>query len=178
MSNLAYLPVTKSCRTCEKALPLKLFTKNKANKKDGLQDVCKICDNIRQQKRRIDKKESLQAYSKDYRKKNFNDLSFRLQGLLNASRARAREKGLINTLVKEDLFELYPIDGKCPIFGFDLEWNGAGFRDTSPSIDRIIPELGYIKENIQIISFKANRIKGYATTEDLEVVLAFLKKGG
>jgi hypothetical protein len=166
----------KSCRTCKQELPISNFAKNNANKKDGLQEVCKSCDNIRQKKRRKDKKQEMQAWSKEYRKKNYHDMTFRLQGLLNASRCRAKEKNLPHTITREDLFELYPIDGLCPVFGFPLQWNGEGFRETSPSIDRIIPELGYVKENIQIISFKANRIKGYATVDDLETVLAYLKK--
>ena len=29
----------------------------------------------------------------------------------------------------------------------------------SPSLDRLIPEKGYTKSNVQFISFKANRIK-------------------
>jgi len=72
---------------------------------------------------------------------------------------------------------LYPVDGKCPVFGFNLEFNDAGFRETSPSIDRIDSDKGYTKDNIQIISWKANRLKAYATVEDLEILVAFLKQG-
>jgi hypothetical protein len=72
---------------------------------------------------------------------------------------------------------LFPKDGCCPIFGFKLEWNGTGFRETSPSIDRIDSTKGYTKDNVQIISWKANRIKGYASVEELEILLAYLKQG-
>jgi hypothetical protein len=177
MSNVAVLkPWTKVCRTCLNELSLDGFTKNR-RAKDGLQDVCKHCDNLRQRKRRIEKKEQIQQYGKEYRQKNFNNLDFRLQGLLNASRARARLKNREHTLTKEDLFELYPVDGKCPIFGMKLEWNAKGFRENSPSIDRIDSNKGYTKDNVQIISWKANRIKGYASVEDLEILLAYLKQG-
>jgi hypothetical protein len=32
-------------------------------------------------------------------------------------------------------------------------------KELSPSIDRMIPELGYVKGNIKSISYEANRIK-------------------
>lgn len=177
MSNLALVSSCKECSMCKQLLPFSSFTKNKANKKDGLQYNCRVCDTKRQQKRRVVKKAEMQSYSREYRIKNKNNFEFRLQGLLNASRARAKEKNRENTLVMQDLKELFPVDGKCPVFGFDLEWNGNGFRETSPSIDRIDSSKGYTKDNIQIISWKANRIKGYATVEDLETVIAYLKQG-
>lgn len=176
MSDLAVVSKTKHCKKCDKILPVFSFTKNSASK-DGLQAVCRSCDNLRQQKRRVEKRKELQEYGKKYRQKHIDDMDFRLQGLLNASRARAREKNREHTLTKQDLHELFPKDGCCPIFGFKLEWNGSGFRETSPSIDRIDSTKGYTKDNIQIISWKANRIKGYASVEELEVLLAYLKQG-
>ena len=176
MSSLAVVEKTKQCKVCDQLLPVFSFTKNKANK-DNLQIACKSCDNLRQKKRRIEKKEQIQQYGKEYRKKHMNDMDFRLQGLLNASRTRAKEKNREHTLTKQDLYELFPKDGRCPIFGLTLEWNGSGFRETSPSIDRIDSTKGYTKDNVQIISWKANRIKGYASVEELEILLAYLKQG-
>jgi hypothetical protein len=153
-----------------------MFSKN-ASAKDGLQYKCRSCDKEYQEKRRLNKKEDIQKYGREYRNKNLQNFEFRLQALLNASRQRAKEKGLEHTLVKEDLKELFPADNKCPVYGFDLEWNSGGFRETSPSIDRIDSTKGYTKDNVQIISWKANRIKGYASVEDLEILLAYMKQG-
>ena len=58
-----------------------------------------------------------------------------------------------------------------------LEFNSAGFRENSPSIDRIDSTKGYTPDNIQIISWKANRIKGYASVQELEMLLAYLTQG-
>jgi len=43
--------------------------------------------------------------------------------------------------------------------------------DYSASIDRIVPEKGYIKNNVQIISVKANIIKNNCILEELEFIL-------
>lgn len=47
--------------------------------------------------------------------------------------------------------------------------------DNSPSIDKVDPELGYIKGNIRVISFKANRMKQDNTKEQLEKLLLYIE---
>jgi hypothetical protein len=57
----------------------------------------------------------------------------------------------------------------CPILGMKLSWGSLGdayVKNNSPSLDKIIPEYGYIKGNVCIISYLANKIKqdvGYDT---------------
>lgn len=166
----------KVCSRCHQSKFLFEFSKSKANK-DGLQYHCRSCDKEYQQKRRSQNSESLKEYSKKYLQKKKQNFEFRLQMLLNASKQRALSKNREHTITLEDIKEAYPIDNKCPVFGFDLEFGDAGFREKSPSIDRIDSSKGYTKDNIQIISWKANRLKSSATTEDLEILLAFLKQG-
>jgi hypothetical protein len=48
--------------------------------------------------------------------------------------------------------------------------------DNSPSLDRIVPEKGYVAGNIRVISQRANRIKSNATVEELRAVLKDLQK--
>ena len=65
----------------------------------------------------------------------------------------------------------------CPVFGFKFEISeGKGPSDKSPSLDRIDSNKGYVKGNVQVISFKANRIKTDCDSKDIEKVLKFLKK--
>lgn len=81
------------------------------------------------------------------------------------SKRRARKNGTVFDLT---IFDIPDIPKNCPVFGIKLQPNNiAGPLDTSPSIDRIIPELGYIKGNIRIISNRANRLRADATLEEL-----------
>ena len=67
----------------------------------------------------------------------------------------------------------------CPVLNIKLNWNiGRGGRNwpDSPSIDRIDPKGGYVKGNIRVISNRANLLKSNASVEELEKVLADLKK--
>ena len=66
----------------------------------------------------------------------------------------------------------------CPVLGIKLVPynNGSGFHIDSPSLDRIKPELGYIKGNVRVISNRANLLKNNATVEELEKVLEDLRR--
>lgn len=175
MSNLlAFKKQTKICSSCKSELSLDCFSLNSAAK-DKLQYSCRDCQIARLRKR---DKSVIKQYSIKYRNQKRNDLRWRLMQLLNSSKARSILKNREHTITLEDLLRIYPVDGNCPIFGFKLEWNSAGFRETSPSIDRIDSSKGYTIDNVQIISWKANRIKNYATVEELEMIVSYLKSGG
>ena len=61
----------------------------------------------------------------------------------------------------------------CPILEIPLNWgettNEGGRNIDTPSLDRIIPELGYIKGNVRIISNLANMMKNSANRKQLEI---------
>jgi hypothetical protein len=173
---LNFVQATKICNTCKEAKPLAMFTKNKSAP-DGLQYKCRACDVIYQAKRRSDNAEEMLEYGREYQKSRRQDFNYRLQMLINASKQRAKNKDRDHSITVEDIKAIYPSDGCCPIFGMKLEFNNAGFRENSPSIDRIDSTKGYTADNIQIISWKANRIKGYASVEELEMLLAYLTQG-
>lgn len=42
--------------------------------------------------------------------------------------------------------------------------------------DKIIPSVGYTKENTCVIGWRVNRIKNDATLEELEAIVAYMKK--
>lgn len=56
----------------------------------------------------------------------------------------------------------------CPVLGIPLEFGKMSVGSDSPSLDRIIPEKGYVPGNWQIISHKANTMKNNASIEELQ----------
>ena len=56
---------------------------------------------------------------------------------------------------------------ECPVFKTPFAERGEGFSKWSPSIDKINPEQGYVRGNIQVISMLANCMKRDASPEQL-----------
>lgn len=89
------------------------------------------------------------------------------------TRLRSIRKGIPFDITADDVI----CPEFCPVLGIRLTPNaGRGLIDSSPTLDRIIPEKGYVKGNIRVISNKANRIKNNATVEEMELVLADMKR--
>lgn len=80
--------------------------------------------------------------------------------LLKYAKARAAKKEIDFSLTREDIIlpEICPVF-KRPFINGDPKW--------SWSIDRIDPLKGYTKENIQILSALANKMKWDSTKEEL-----------
>ena len=86
---------------------------------------------------------------------------------------RAKISGTPFTIKPEDII----IPEYCPIFGTKLVRSvGKGANANSPSLDRIVTEFGYVKDNIAVISYRANSIKQNATAEELQMVVDWLKR--
>jgi hypothetical protein len=60
---------------------------------------------------------------------------------------------------------------ECPILKTPFVWGGAKMgkgkmRLNTPTLDRILPELGYVKGNVAFLSYRANRIKDNGTMQE------------
>lgn len=85
-------------------------------------------------------------------------------------RSRAKKKGVPFDLTVEDM--THPTH--CPILGIELDNNSESF-ELKPTLDRLIPERGYVRSNVQWISSRANRIKSDATPEEIESVATWIR---
>jgi hypothetical protein len=81
------------------------------------------------------------------------------------AKARAKKENFAFTITEEYLAALIP--KFCPVLGIKLD---GSIVDSRPSIDKIIPELGYVPGNVAVISFRANSIKRNATAFELKAV--------
>lgn len=94
--------------------------------------------------------------------------------MFSRAKHRAKRKSLEFTIKKEDI----KIPEICPILGIKIESNQtgrSGFFNNSPSLDRINPNKGYTKDNIRVISNRANLLKSNANINELELILKDLR---
>ena len=135
----------KRCGVCKDVKPFEEFRKGTGS--FGRSYYCKVCDSKRVYK------------APDKRKI-----------LLNSAKSRAKKNNLPFNLDIDDIV----LPEVCPILGIKLEFNKGVCKDNSYSIDKIDSALGYVKGNIQIISFRANTMKSNATLEEIETLYKYL----
>ena len=64
----------------------------------------------------------------------------------------------------------------CPLLKIPIKTGISKLQENSPSLDRINSNKGYIKDNIWVISYKANAVKNNCTINELELLVNNLKK--
>ena len=119
---------------------------------------CGICGEI------SDRKTSQGGFSKTCQKcynKQKNHTDKPVVYILNRARSRAKKLDIPFEITIEDIV----IPEFCPVLGIKLAYGGMKERDSSPSLDKRVPELGYVPGNIAVISHLANRIKNTGTAE-------------
>ncbi len=168
----------RKCKTCNLELDSDKFA--------GTRTICRLCTNKKARENYRKNWDSRRANCKAWRSANpdkTKDQRKRLDPkkkrekqrrwekshpenrLVNSARTRSKSKNIPFNIELSDII----IPKICPILGLELKVSITGkLQDTSPSLDRINPKLGYVKGNIRIISWRANTIKNNATLEELE----------
>jgi len=98
-----------------------------------------------------------------------------IESMLNGAKKRAIKDELPFNVDEKFLKSI--VTQTCPVFGIQLRWGtlGEGLSDNSPTLDKIKPELGYIKGNVCIISHIANKIKQDVGYEELYKLARWLE---
>lgn len=92
--------------------------------------------------------------------------------LVKGARQRAKRAGVPCTVEVEDI----DLPTHCPVLGRALrsfEGCGKGPRNDSPTLDKIVPALGYVPGNILVVSQKANRLKNQLSPTQLALFARF-----
>lgn len=92
--------------------------------------------------------------------------------MLDHAKTRAKKRGVPCTITMADI----KIPQFCPVLGMELKRNRKHFAGNSPSLDCIIPRLGYVRGNVAVMSIRANRIKSDASLDEIKKVARWLAK--
>jgi hypothetical protein len=158
------------CRICGKIGPLLEFEKTNKTKIGRLKR-CKVCCNAAQRKYLKDNpgpRAKALALTEQWQRDNPE------KQLLIQIRHRAKRNKIPFSLTIEDIV----IPTYCPLLGIELQRGvgTGGHCDSSPSLDRIDPKLGYERGNVWVISNRANRIKNDATVKELRMIADGLER--
>lgn len=90
------------------------------------------------------------------------------------AKRRAENKGIAFDLKPED----FEIPNVCPVLGLALSSEGTGGMQSPncPTLDRIDPAKGYIRGNVWVISWRANKLKSDASLDELRLLLAAVER--
>jgi hypothetical protein len=143
------------CNVCEKEQARRFYSYNdrEIGAKSGYKNTCKKCSrNIK----------AVEIRNRDWKYRS-NEILY-----MNAKR-RARDKNLEFNLTRDDIV----IPDICPILGIELFREDKKNWHHAPSIDRIDNTKGYTKDNIMIVSRRANILKKDATLQELIMIGKF-----
>jgi len=105
--------------------------------------------------------------------------NYRTDNTLKRQFNTRRQSALRNSILFTIKFENIEQPEYCPVLGIKLNygWSGEGCRDDAKAtIDKLIPELGYVPGNVFVISWRANKLKSNMTIVELEKILKYMKE--
>ena len=183
----------KICSKCNQEDSLEMFVKNKQCR-GGYAGTCKNCQNeySRNWKREnrdrlalIRRKQYAEGYGaiqreKEQIRKEQHPLKVRGQVLRAGMRDRARVNGIefdSRFFSVSYLMERLSHNQNCECCHKPLDISFKAdhkFNESSPSIDRVNPTKGYVKDNVAILCWRCNRIKQDATPQELRTIADFM----
>ncbi len=109
---------------------------------------------------RPDRREYYRRKHVEYR--NANPVGYWRRAALRGCRNRAVRHAVPFCLDESDI----ELPEFCPVLGLPLRPNVDCSDDCSPTVDRLVPKIGYVRGNIAVISHRANTIKNSGTAAE------------
>lgn len=97
-----------------------------------------------------------------------------VHSMWEAAHQRCLKSGVEFTITESDIV----VPEYCPVLGLHLEICEGRRGEASPSLDRVDNNLGYVPGNIQVISWRANRLKGDGTLAEHEAITNWMRLTG
>lgn len=171
------MTISKPCSKCGVILPLDSFSINKKGK-HGRSSVCKPCS----KKHYYDKDKATakvrafrateKGITKEREWRNNRRRNFPLVRIVQEAKVRAKKNGIPFDLDHDDL----TIPKLCPVLGIPIGMSYGHRSDNSLSLERVNNKKGYVKGNVIIISWRANRLKSDATIDEIAKIYRFYRK--
>lgn len=162
----------KICNSCGQEKPLSAFNKNRALS-DGYKSRCRECDAASFQEKYANPEWRAHHNHKTkqwrVRLKDANPTRLWASDALANAKMRAKRSGVPCSINLLDV--MGAVVDTCPLLGLPLIYATGRIHDNSPTLDRKIGDRGYTKDNIGVVSHRANRLKSDASVEELQTLL-------
>jgi len=140
----------KQCTKCLNILPLELFPPD-IRSPGGKQARCRKCIN---------------QWMKEHYRNN------PAEHMIRRAKGRAKKKGLGFNITLNDIT---PLPTHCPIFHIPLRVSEVYQDPNTYSLDRIDNTKGYVKGNVAVMSYLANRLKNNGTASQHEQIATWMR---
>ena len=130
----------------------------------------------RERRKEYAKEYNKEYYSRPENKERRKEYRSSIPRRLADAKNRSEKKNLEFNITLEYLESIYPDDSLCPLLNIPLDWDSPPKHPSTPSIDRIDSSKGYIKGNVQWVSWRANRLMADANPDELLMVAQNYKK--
>jgi hypothetical protein len=190
--------MSKFCHSCSTEKSVEQFTRSSSTR-DGLCVECRDCSRSRSSRNYHAKAEERRASRRVYyathredcisywgRRRTRDPVGCTARQMVNSIQTRTRRRGtgydesFVTIPRIEKLLRDSPACSMCGVvLNFGSKGRGAAARrshDNSPSLDRFIPELGYVEGNIGVLCHKCNTRKNDNTLASALLLVEYLSR--
>lgn len=149
---------SKVCSKCKEEKPASDFSP-RSDRPIGLYSCCKRCKAASRSKRYHERKRE-------------DPVAAWVRGAANNAKDRARRTGTPYELSKKEVRKaLDHCRRKCAYCGKALDFQcSLDNRWDAPSLDKVVPRLGYVPSNIVVCCYRCNAVKNDASPQELRAL--------